>query len=77
MGMGQQHVIDLVVRHGQGCVFIHIVPLLHAAVHQKLCIPNLQIMTAAGNLMVRPNKCQLHLHSPLYLHFSRINNGNI
>ena len=61
MGVGQQHKVQLPGRDGQGFVFKQVPPLLHAAVHDALFVPHLDIGAAAGDLMGGAQKCDLHI----------------
>ena len=67
MGVGQKHVIDLIISHRKLCILIRIIPLLHTAVHQNLGLSYLQVMAASRYFMVRSDKGQLHVRSPLFL----------
>ena len=66
MGMGQQHIIDLILRDRKPGILIQVDPLFHTAVHQNVLPCRLQQMTASCHLMGSPNKCQFHsLHHAL------------
>ena len=58
--VGQQHIVDFARREGDFLVLIFIGALLHAAVDQEFLPARLQIVTAAGDLVVRAQKRQLH-----------------
>ena len=58
--MGGQHPVDLAGCHRDGLVLVDILALLHAAVDQEPTARGFQQRTAAGDLMVRAQKCDLH-----------------
>ena len=58
--MGGQHPVDLAGCHRDGLVLVYVLPLLHAAVDQKALPSRFDQSAAAGDLMVRAQKCDLH-----------------
>ena len=60
VGVGQQDEVDVPGLHGQFHIFIQVLALLHAAVHQPLDVPNFNEGAAAGDLMGGADKCQFH-----------------
>ena len=65
MRMRQKHIVNLVIPHGQLRILVYVISLFHTAVYKHLGISHLQKMAAARYLMVGPDKCKSHLHSPL------------
>ena len=63
MGVGQQGKVQLPGRDGQRLIFKQVPPLFHAAVHNALLVPHLDIGAAAGDLMGGAQKCNFH-HFP-------------
>ena len=61
MSVGQQGKIQLPGRDGQSLIFKQVPPLFHAAVHDALLVPHLDIGAAAGDLMGGTQKCDLHI----------------
>ena len=62
--MGSQHPVDLAGCHRDGLVLVDILALLHAAVDQEPTARGFQQRTAAGDLMVRAQKRDLHPKTP-------------
>ena len=62
--MGSQHPVDLAGCHRDGLVLVDIPALLHAAVDQEPTTRGFQQRTAAGDLMVRAQKRDLHPKTP-------------
>ena len=58
--MGGQHPVDLAGCHRDGLVLVYVLALLHAAVDQKALPSRFDQSAAAGDLMVRAQKCDLH-----------------
>ena len=69
MGMGQENIVNLRLRHRKFRVLIHICPLLHAVVHQHMLSCCLQVVTAARYLVSCPDKHQFHGVVPLFFSF--------
>ena len=57
----KQNKIEIRRRHGKISVLIEIFTLLHTVVDQKFLSRSFQIITAAGYLMIRPDKHQFHV----------------
>ena len=64
VGMGRQHPVDLAGCHRNGLIFIHILALFHAAVDEEPPPGGFQHRTAAGDLMIRAQKRDLHPKTP-------------
>ena len=60
MGMGSQHPVDFPGSDRNGLIFVDILALLHAAVDQKAPPGGFDHGAAAGDLMVRAQKRDLH-----------------
>ena len=58
--MGGQHPVDLAGCHRDGLVLVYVLALFHAAVDQKALSSRFDQSAAAGDLMVRAQKCDLH-----------------
>ena len=58
--MGGQHPVDLAGCHRDGLVLVYVLALFHAAVDQKALPSRFDQSAAAGDLMVRAQKCDLH-----------------
>ena len=65
MRVRQKHIVNFMIPHGQLRILVYVISLFHTAVYKHLGISHLQKMTAARYLMVGPDKCKSHLHSPL------------
>ena len=64
MRVRQKHIVNFMIPHGQLRILVYVISLFHTAVYKHLGISHLQKMTAARYLMVGPDKCKSHLHSP-------------
>ena len=58
--VGDQHTVDLPRCHRDGLVLVDVLALLHPAVDQVALSGRFQQRTAAGDLMVRAQKCDFH-----------------
>ena len=61
----QQHEVQLSRRNGERLIFINVLSLFHAAVHQTAAAGALDQRTTAGDLMVGAQKGDFHGHSPM------------
>ena len=75
MGMGSQHPVDFPGSDRNGLIFVDILALLHAAVDQKAPSGRFDQRTAAGDLMVRAQKRDLHKNTSGFAAFYRYFSG--
>ena len=75
MGMGSQHPVDFPGSNRDGLIFVDILALLHAAVDQKAPSGRFDQRAAAGDLMVRAQKRDLHKNTSGFAAFYRYFSG--
>ena len=56
MRMGEKYIVDIARLDGEGCIFVDVDPLLHAAVDKDHLARGLDDMTASRHFMVSAYK---------------------
>ena len=61
VGMGKKYIVDFRGRYRKRRIFKIVFSLLHSVIYQNVLTAGFKEVTASRNLVIRSDKCKLHM----------------